>query len=137
MIRSFFLFSSNTCDRQGQIPRMQIKSPTRQEREISNVVQISFLPSYGADFFATFLFFIQNGSRTVATVSATVSLSVQSPLCKSLEVPLSIRQSVSLSLSLSFLALWRDPQAESILGAQANKAQRNCVENNKNKKNNG
>jgi hypothetical protein len=60
----------------------------------------------------------------------------------------SVRPSRSVSLlsgeTIShslFRAVWRDLQAESFLGPQANKAQRNCVENNKNmnmnKKNNG
>ncbi len=108
MIRSFFPFSSNTCDRQGQIPPKQIKithrdlrrrflfqqASKRQEREIILVTWRRFPSFLWCRFFRDFpfVFFIQNGSRTVATVFR----SVQSPLCKSLEVPLSVRLSFSL-----------------------------------------
>jgi hypothetical protein len=143
-----FFFRSDTCDLQGQIPRKQIKiihgdvrrrflfitreqASKRQETEISNLVQISFLPMLQIFSRLSFFFFIQNGSRTVATIF----LSVQSPLCKSLEVPLSVRPSLFLSLSLSSCSLAR-PTGRVLKQTKHN---RNCVENNKNKKkkNNG
>lgn len=133
-VLSFFFLRIRVTDR-DRSHESKSRSPTRQEREISNVVQISFLPSYGADFFATFLFFssfkmgpaqLQLSLFLCNHLSANLSKFLSPSVSPSLS--LSLLSGETISLSLSFLALWRDRQAESFLGPQANKAQRNCVE---------
>ncbi len=103
----------------------------RREKSVMWCRFLSFLPM--VQIFSRLSFSFLH-SKWVPHSCNCLSLSVQSPLCKSLEVPLSIRQTVSLSL---FWLSGETGKQSHFLVLKQTKHNEIVLKNNKNKKNNG